>query len=250
MNPSITLYSYAVSPYAQKVRCYLLYKDLPFETHYVDPVAVKQELPTGHLVPVLTCDGESRNESSEIGLWLDELFPDLPLVPEELRERVLEVDAWVSNQLIPLVFRVLIGYGDPLTKVIRKRWAASAVLKHTVPAGFSFRLRLYHLLRLGRAPMISRLLDLTDRHRSNLELRQEFSNVFETLIGDGPFFCGSQQPTLADLSAFPQIAFPLFCEGDDYLLLGPAVTNWVNAMYDAVPKLHHFIPRKIAYLKE
>lgn len=245
VNLPIKLYSYAVSPYAQKVRCYLLYKDLPFETHYINPVAVKQELPIGHLVPVLSCGDEFRNESSEIGLWLDELFPDMPLVPDELRDSILEADAWVSDRLIPLVFRVLIGYGDPMTTIIRKRWAASEALDRSVPVGVSFSLRLMHLLRLGRAPMIKRLLKQTDLDRSNLEHRRDYSQKFEELLRGGPFLCGSEKPTLADLSAFPQIAFPLFCEGDDYLLLGPAITHWVAAMYDAVPNLRGFIPEQL-----
>lgn len=245
MKPKITLYSYAASPYAQKVRCYLLYKNLEFETHYVNPLAIKQELPFGHLVPVLSCDDESRNESTEIGLWLDGLFLDLPLLPDELRESILEADDWVSNQLIPLAFRILIGYGDSVPTMVRKRWAASRILKATVPVGVPFSFRVKHLLFLGRAPMLQRILNEEDRDRTNLELRHQCSEKFEELLDGGPFLCGSAKPTLADLSAFPQITFPLYCEGDDYLLHGSSASNWVGEMYKAVPNLRGFIPNEL-----
>ena len=87
-TPLITLYTYAMSPYAAKVHCFLLYKQLDFECFYVNPMRVKEDLPVGREVPVLTVGDESRADSTPIGLWLDELFPDHPrLLPEEGKER-------------------------------------------------------------------------------------------------------------------------------------------------------------------
>ena len=56
------------------------------------------------VVPVLTIDGQSKADSTPIGLWLDELFPDHPrLLPidDNERERLLAIDHWVSHRLIP-----------------------------------------------------------------------------------------------------------------------------------------------------
>jgi len=106
--PSIRLYTYVMSPYAAKVHCFLLYKRLDFELFYINPLRVKQDLPVGRQIPVLTVDGESRADSTPIGLWLDDLFPDAPrLLPREgaERERLVTLDDWVTNHLIPGSFR-------------------------------------------------------------------------------------------------------------------------------------------------
>lgn len=72
----IRLYSYALSPFAAKVHCYLCYKGLEFETFYVHPFKVRDELPLGCQVPVLEIDGEYKNDSTPIGLWLERKFPE------------------------------------------------------------------------------------------------------------------------------------------------------------------------------
>jgi Glutathione S-transferase, N-terminal domain len=43
--PAIRLYTYAMSPYAAKVHCFLLYKRLDFECFYINPLQVKRDLP-------------------------------------------------------------------------------------------------------------------------------------------------------------------------------------------------------------
>ena len=108
MGDPIRLYTYAMSPYAAKVHCFLLYKGLDFECFYINPLRVSKDLPIGRQIPVLTVGGESRADSTPIGLWLDELFPHPPrLLPEEgdERARLLAIDDWVTNHLIPGSFR-------------------------------------------------------------------------------------------------------------------------------------------------
>ena len=75
----VRLYTYAMSPYAAKVHCFLLYKGLDFECFYINPLRVAKDLPVGRQIPVLTIDGESRADSTPIGLWLDERFPEPPV---------------------------------------------------------------------------------------------------------------------------------------------------------------------------
>ena len=43
----LRLYTYAMSPYAAKVHCFLLYKGLAFEPYYINPLRVRRELPVG-----------------------------------------------------------------------------------------------------------------------------------------------------------------------------------------------------------
>ena len=98
----ILLYTYAMSPFAAKVHCFLLYKGLDFECFYINPLRVKQHLPVGRQIPVVTIGDESRADSTPIGLWLDELFPDRPrLLPADgpERERLLAIDTWYRQPL-------------------------------------------------------------------------------------------------------------------------------------------------------
>ena len=113
-NGSIRLYSYAMSPFAAKVHCFLLFKRLDFECFYINPLRVEQDLPIGRQIPVVTVGEESRADSTPIGLWLDELFPDTPrLLPQASDERaqLLDVDGWISDHLIPGSFRSYPGAG-------------------------------------------------------------------------------------------------------------------------------------------
>ncbi|MDQ3936509.1 MAG: glutathione S-transferase [Actinomycetota bacterium] len=56
--------------------------------------------PSG-MVPALRVDGRRVQGSGAIARWLDEVRPDLPLIPEDpdLRRRVEEADAWQDEQL-------------------------------------------------------------------------------------------------------------------------------------------------------
>jgi glutathione S-transferase len=101
---TIRLYSYAMSPYASKVHCFLLYKQLDFECFYINPLRVRRDLPLGHRIPVLTVDGESRADSTPIGLWLDlAAYPQLALFyatgfrgGEDVRERPALIE-WLAR---------------------------------------------------------------------------------------------------------------------------------------------------------
>ena len=47
-----------------------------------------QDRPVGKQIPVVTIGEESRGDSTPIGLWLDERFPDHPrLLPKDPQER-------------------------------------------------------------------------------------------------------------------------------------------------------------------
>jgi glutathione S-transferase len=104
-----------MSPYAAKVHCFLLYKKLEFECFYINPFRVKDDLPIGKQIPVLTVGEEHCADSTPIGLWLDELFPDAPmLLPDDPVERdaLLRIDDWASQSMIPASFRSYPGEGS------------------------------------------------------------------------------------------------------------------------------------------
>ncbi len=246
---NLTLYSHALSPYALKVRCYLLYKQLPFHIRYVNPLKQRLELPLGRTVPVLCCDGDCRNESSQLGVWLDQLFPDSRPLLHGDTEKVLAADSWVNQRLIPGVFRLLLGHGDPLPVLVQKRWAASGALQKTVSGGVPVKFRVWHLLQIHKAPFIDRLIHSTDLQLSNRALRATLTEEFTKLLEQGPFLGASHTPTLADASAFPQIVVP-FLRGDkDYLLQGERVTEWVDRMKAYLPDYRELLPAVLVHRK-
>jgi glutathione S-transferase len=224
----IQFYSFALSPYALKVHCYLLYLDIDFETVFVDPLKMRKILPVGATVPVLSINGESRNESSDLGFWLGEMYPEKGLVPKKLEQKIVKADQWVGNRLINYSFRESIGFDDPLVTRARKRLHLSKALGQTSPNGVSSIFRLLHMVFLGQT-FIKRHIAMTDKTRPLSELKVELAEEFEVFLEGGPFLCGSQQPTMADLSAYPHVVRTKIVDGGDYFLPGEVVHKWVLA---------------------
>jgi glutathione S-transferase len=95
MTDSIVLYEHPLSPYAQKIRILLREKGLPFEARMPgagDP-ALGQVSPRLE-VPALAHDGHVLFDSTIILEYLEETFPDPPMMPaapvERARARTIE----------------------------------------------------------------------------------------------------------------------------------------------------------------
>ena len=88
---------------------------------------------------------------------------------------------------------------------------------------------------------------MTDTGRLLSDLRIELATEFNELLEDGPFLCGSQKPTLADLSAYPQIVKPKAIDGLEDFLPGEIVSTWVSNIEKTYPKLLGCFPEKIKY---
>jgi len=90
---SLVLYTYWRSSCSYRVRIALNYKELPFESVFVNLVqgaqsddAYKAKNPTGYL-PTLLIDGEPFVESVAIVELLEERFPEKPLMPKDVSDR-------------------------------------------------------------------------------------------------------------------------------------------------------------------
>lgn len=243
----VTLYTYAMSPYAAKVHCFLLYKGIRFECFYINPLRVKQDLPVGRQIPVVTIGDESRADSTPIGLWLDERFPELPrLLPEsgEERERLLEIDGWITQRMIPRSFRFFPGEG--LDRWLNG-WRLSSVMNGTARGGLPLMLRAAWPVFIQRVPFVRRLLEMADdglpQHESKRKLYQEFI----AHPGDGPFLAGRATPSLPDLAAYPQFAlFYLtgFRGGED-ILDYPEIMSWLKRMGPYVSGTPPLVPAAV-----
>ena len=156
-TPDITLYSYEFSPFAAKVRCFLGYKNLAFKTHYVHPLKAKTEIPLGYQVPVISIDGEFHNDSTPIGILLDEKFPQRPILPAQstqARLNILAVESWVTKALVPLCFRLMPGHGGGLRKQIRNGAIGANGIHRTVSGGYPLPMRWLHPLLVPKAKFI------------------------------------------------------------------------------------------------
>ncbi|MEN8159772.1 MAG: glutathione S-transferase family protein [Myxococcota bacterium] len=229
---SIRLYSYAMSPYAAKVHCFLLYKQLEFECFYVNPLRARRELPVGRQVPVLSVGDESRADSTPIGLWLDDLFPDskrlLPDAPGE-REHLLALDDWVTSRLIPGCFRSYPGEG--VDRFVNG-WNLSRVMANTAHSGLPWPMRLAWPLVITRVAFVNRLIAEANDGLPARESKWKLYEEFLARLEGGPFLGGREAPSLPDLAAYPQFALYHahgFRRGDD-ILREPDLVAWLTRM--------------------
>lgn len=245
--PKVCLYTYAMSPYAAKVHCFLLYKRVPFETFYINPFRVKQDLPIGHQIPVVTIGDESRADSTPIGLWLDECFPDEPrLLPEagDEREQLLKVDDWISHCLIPSSFRFFPGEGLDRW---RNGWKLSYVMGKTASGGLPAVLRAAWPLLIQRVAFVRRLLEMAD---DGLPLRESKRNLyaqFVTHLDGGPFVARRTSPSMPDLAAYPQFSLYYMTgfRGGEDILEYAEIMAWLERMRPHVSGTPPLVPAAV-----
>jgi len=172
----IKLYSYFRSSAAYRVRIALNLKSLPYEYLPVHLVKGEQRderyraLNPQALVPMLVADGESITQSMAIIEYLDENFPDPPLLPPtpEARARVRSIAQVIACDIHPLNnLRVL--------KYLTGTLGASEDAKNAW-----YR----HWIELGLAAIEARL-------------------AADSRTGA---FCHGATPTLADICLVPQLA--------------------------------------------
>ena len=231
-RPRIRLYSYAMSPYASKVHCFLLYKGLDFECFYINPLRVKQDLPVGRQIPVVTVGAESKADSTPIGLWLDELFPDPPrLLPPDgaEREHLLAIDSWITSRLIPGSFRSYPGEG--IDRVLNG-WKLSYAMTHTAQGGLPLWLRAIWPLIIKRVPFVRKLLAQADDGLPVRESKLELYDEFVARLEGGRFVGGRDAPSLPDFSAYPQFAlfYAMKFRGSEDILAHPELMAWLARM--------------------
>ncbi|MFI4889530.1 MAG: glutathione transferase [Steroidobacterales bacterium] len=98
------------SPYAMSVFVVLREKRLPFEIHTIDLEAGRNHdagfarTSLTHRVPTLV-DGEfALSESSAIAEYLDDAYPQIPVLPTQLRQRARarQIQAWLRSDLVPI----------------------------------------------------------------------------------------------------------------------------------------------------
>lgn len=109
----ITLHGFASSNYYNIVKHVLLYKDIPFEQHLIygggeEWLAVS---PVGKVPALTTEDGKHLSETVVICDYLEEVYPDRPLYPEDPAEKAhVRQIMKVAELYLELPSRSLISY--------------------------------------------------------------------------------------------------------------------------------------------
>ncbi|HVN87818.1 MAG TPA: glutathione S-transferase family protein [Candidatus Binatia bacterium] len=99
----IKLAQFAASPYCDKVRRILRYKNVPFEIYewpLAEVASIRDKNPSGKL-PFIEIDGGVIPDSTTIALEIERRHPVPPLIPSDpaLRAQVLVLEDWADESL-------------------------------------------------------------------------------------------------------------------------------------------------------
>lgn len=234
---SIKLYGYCTSPYVRKTGCFLYYKGIDFTHIPVNPVQPQAVL--GHTkstqVPVLEVGSEWRRESSDHARWLDELFPEKPLYPLKHREKIDEIDRWISDTFLVSIFRGAMGEGDISLQFRFRAWRLAALVSAHTPLPEPVRHHWPEHLR--KAPFIQDMAKHMDLTESYGDMQVRIFSELITHLGDGPYMGGLDQPTMLDFAIFPQLVWGYMFGLEEHLSAAghPIIKEWLKRIFEYLP---------------
>lgn len=240
-NPNsspIELFAFPTSPYSWKVACYLAFLGQDYEFIGVSPITFKEVKFTGkRQVPVLRIGEEWKLESADIGEWLENQLPGHSLFGSSTaeKEQIKELDNWISHQMITATFRLVVDW--PSTVIgLRNGWKLAAAVNQTSP--LPKWVQIMWPLFLRKAKFIVAMMETLDRSEKLPVCQARLVEGFVSRLEGGPFLGGREQPSLADLSAFPIVVLPyrFGLEGDANWAQNDRVLNWVNAVQQFLPE--------------
>jgi glutathione S-transferase len=118
MSDKVELFSYEACPFAQRTRMILIEKGIAYELTEIDvyqrPAWFRDVSPYGK-VPLLRHDGRAIYESAIINEYLDETFPDPPMMPPDAYGRA-QARIWMDycdTRYLPVAHRLLVEREQP-----------------------------------------------------------------------------------------------------------------------------------------
>ncbi len=220
----IVLHQFEISPFCDKVRRILHVKGVPYQVREIPPsrsfTDVRRVNRIGKL-PTIEDDGRRVADSTDIAYYLEERFPEPPLLPRHPLERALVhvLEDWADESLY--FYEMTLRFALPHN---RRRWLPQLtkyepdwfqrVAPFLLPLVFRRRVRSQGI---GRKPVDMLVADV-ERH----------VRAVDGLVGDGEWLVGSAL-TLADIAVFAQ----LFCirgsdEGAQIIGAHPRVAAWLE----------------------
>ena len=218
----ITLHQFEISPFCDKIRRILHWKQQPYVVREVplrDAMSVRRVNPAGKL-PCLEHDGRFVADSTDIAYYLEDRFPDPPLVPRDPKLRALchVFEDWADESLYfyEMRLRFTVDHNTrrnlPLLVAHDPPWMKAAA-RLVVPRMMRGILRKQGL---GRKSLDQIVRDV-ERH----------ADALSAWLGDGDWLVGDAL-SLADISVFAELA----CirgseEGAKIVAARPAVERWM-----------------------
>jgi glutathione S-transferase len=238
-QPSVRLYGYATSPFVVKVGVFLKYKQVPFDFVPVNPAFPKRQLHPfkgQRRVPVLTIGDEWRADSTPLGIWLDEVFPERPILghtPEDTQQ-ILAMDKWVNDELIMGRFRQAMEWENPVN-ALRNGWTLSRIIHACTPIPFA--LRKAWPIVVKRVGFVRRFGSSVGPSESLPAMRARQCDELVAHIGNGPFLGGRDRVSLADLSAYATVVMPhlVGMHGPEPFLDNATVVAWCQRVQAQLP---------------
>ncbi len=230
-----------------KVACFLNYKQLPYTFVPVNPVDPKRIKFTGQRqVPVLTIGDEWRKDSTPIGVWLNDRFADRNILghSDEAADKIMEIDRWVSDQLIVGRFRHAVEWENTWDS-IRNGWKLARAVSNATP--LKAYIRFIWPFAVRRAGFIVDMVNDLDLQEHIADMRQRHCDEFVTYLGDGPFLGGEECISLADLSAYPTIVSGhlMGMHADSTILKNERVLEWCRRVQAELPKNPLLVPDEL-----
>ncbi|MFN7975339.1 MAG: glutathione S-transferase family protein [Acidobacteriota bacterium] len=217
----ITLFEFEASPYCAKVKKVLAFKKLPFEVVEVDFLrrSEPKALSGQSKVPVIKDGGKVVFDSTTISLYLEDVYPDRPILPrdEKERARVRVLEDWsdegfawsaIPAKLLPpgnaeiLVARSIEKQGSPF------------VLRALKPLGATV-LRSYGSRRRARGRTLSQIQD---------DFRRDLDLLEAMLAGNA--FLALEVVTLADFAVYGFLATMEGVKGFEEVTARPRLSAW------------------------
>jgi glutathione S-transferase len=192
----LELYQFELSHYCEKIRFILDYKGLPYRKIEVTPGIGQLDLfrlSGQRQVPVLKDGAEVIADSTAIALYLDQKYPDRPILPTDARQRALclLMEEWADESIGPNSRKVMLGAfnQDPIFR--------SAVLPASAP---SFLKTLVEAVPGEALSVLGTGVGLgPDAIKTAQKAMQQNLESLSTLLLESPYLI-TDHPTLADFA--------------------------------------------------
>lgn len=192
----LELYQFEISHYCEKIRLILDYKGLPYRKVEVAPGIGQLDLyrlSGQRQVPVLKDGNEVIADSTAIALYLDQKYPDRPIIPTDPKQKALclLMEEWADESIGLNGRKVMLGAfsQDPSFRSAVIPSSAPNLLKTIVEAVPREALDIFGI-GVGLGP---------EAVKSARKAMQQNLEALCLLLADSPYLV-SDQPTLADFA--------------------------------------------------
>jgi len=231
----ITLYQYPTSPFCEKVRRALAYKGLDYEIHDVErfaPEKYAEVTPVGKY-PVIDHDGTKVFDSTDIIEYLDEHFPQKPLLPADPAQAALAhvIEDWADESLYFYEMTMRLAWEHNCEKRVVHEFVA------TMP-GLTVEQALPMIVKTVGDKVAEQGLGKKPRENVVRDAERHFAALDGMLDGDD-WLLGDAL-SVADIAVAPQIRALLYAEEVVPIVEArPRVGKWLERVDEVAPDRQH-----------